>query len=59
MWDSGSAGRISKNWRPKESGLESYGAVAMAINRYASKLARAAGEAALMNHVIQMLNVKM
>jgi REP element-mobilizing transposase RayT len=42
-----------------ESGLESYGAVAMAIKRYANKLARDAGEAARMNNIIQMLNVKM
>jgi putative transposase len=42
-----------------ESGLESYGAVAMAIKRYEAKLARDAGEAARMNNIIQMLNVKM
>jgi REP element-mobilizing transposase RayT len=42
-----------------ESGLESYGAVAMAIKRYGNKLARDAGEAARMNSIIQMLNVKM
>src|SRR5208283_796488 len=42
-----------------ESGLASYGAVAMAIKRYASKLARDTDEAARMNDTIQMLNVKM
>ena len=42
-----------------QSGLASYGAVAMAIKRYGNKLARDAGEAARMNKVIQMLNVKM
>jgi hypothetical protein len=42
-----------------EAGLESYGAVAMAIKRYESKLASEAAEAARMNNVIQMLNVKM
>jgi len=42
-----------------ESGLENYGAVAMAIKRYSQKLARDAGEAAQMNNLIQMLNVKM
>ena len=42
-----------------ESGLESYGAVAMAIKRYGDKLARDAGEAARMSNLIQMLNVKM
>jgi hypothetical protein len=41
-----------------QSGLESDGAVAMAIKRYQNKLARGAGEAALMNNIIQMLNVK-
>jgi putative transposase len=41
-----------------ESGLGSYGAVAMAVKRYGIKLARDAGEAARMNDVIQMLNVK-
>src|SRR5208283_5608976 len=39
-----------------ESGLASYGAVAMAIKRYASKLARDSDEAARMNDTIQMLN---
>jgi putative transposase len=42
-----------------ESGLESYGAVAMAIKRYGNKLGRDAGEAARMKNMIQMLNVKM
>ncbi len=42
-----------------ESGLESYGAIAMAIKRYENKLGRDAAEAARMNNVIQMLNVKM
>jgi hypothetical protein len=41
-----------------QSGLENYGAVAMAIKRYQNKLARDAGEAARMNNLIQMLNVK-
>jgi len=31
----------------------------MAIKRYGHKLARDAGEAARMNHLIQLLNVKM
>jgi len=42
-----------------ESGLASYGAAAMAIKRYGNKLEYAAAEAAQMNNVIQMLNVKM
>jgi hypothetical protein len=42
-----------------QSGLESYGAVAMAIKRYGHKLAHDAGEAARMNNIMQMLNVKM
>jgi REP element-mobilizing transposase RayT len=42
-----------------ESGVASYGAVAMAIKRYGRKLAREAGEAAQMKAMIQMLNVKM
>jgi hypothetical protein len=42
-----------------QSGLESYGAVAMAVKRYGNKLARDAGEAARMNNMIQMSNVKM
>jgi putative transposase len=42
-----------------EAGVASYGAVAMAIKRYAAKLAQDAGEAARVKHVIQMLNVKM
>jgi hypothetical protein len=41
-----------------EAGLASYGAVAMAIKRYAVKLAQDADEAAWMNNVIEMLNVK-
>jgi hypothetical protein len=41
------------------SGLENYGAVAMAIKRYGVKVTRDAGEAARMNNVIEMLNVKM
>jgi hypothetical protein len=42
-----------------ESGLESYGAGAMAIKRNGTKLTRDAGEAARMNRIVQMLNVKM
>jgi len=42
-----------------QSGLESYGAVAMAIKRYGRKLARDAGEVARMDDIIEMLNVKM
>lgn len=42
-----------------ESGLENYGAVAVAIKRYGNKLARDPAEAARMNHILQMLNVKM
>lgn len=41
-----------------KSALESYGAVATAIKRYGSKLARDAGEAARMNKMMQTLNVK-
>ena len=39
--------------------MVSYGAVAMAIKRYGNKLARDAGEAARMDNLIQMLNVRM
>ena len=42
-----------------QSGLESDGAVAMAIKRYGNKLARDAGEAARLDNLLQMLNVKM
>jgi hypothetical protein len=38
-----------------ESGLEGFGAVAMAIKRYQNELARDANEAARMNNLIQML----
>ena len=41
------------------SGLESYGAVAMAIKRYQHKLAQDTEEASRMDNMIEMLNVKM
>jgi hypothetical protein len=41
------------------SGLESSGGVAMAIKRHRNKLSRNTSEAAWMNNIIQMLNVKM
>ena len=41
------------------SGLERYDAMAIAIKRYGAKPARAAGEAAQVNNMIEMLNVKM
>jgi hypothetical protein len=41
------------------SGLESSGAVAMAIKRYGNKLVRDIVQAARMNNAFQMLNVKM
>jgi len=40
-----------------ESGLESYGAAAMAIKRNGTKLTRDASEAARMKSIVQMLNV--
>jgi hypothetical protein len=42
-----------------QSGLESDGAVPMAIKRCQNKLAPDAGEAARMNNIIQMLNIEM